>query len=62
MSAKAWIYAGLLILAGLFLPTSMLVGISPDRLSPPFVTLMAIALFLIPPMALVTIDSIGNEP
>jgi hypothetical protein len=54
MSAKVWIYAGLLTLAGLFLPTSMLVGIFPDRLSLPFGTLMVIALFLIPPMALVT--------
>ena len=53
MSAKVWICAGLLILAGLFLPAPMLVEIFPDRLSLPFETLRAITLFLIPSVALV---------
>jgi hypothetical protein len=53
MSAKVWIYAGLLILAGLFLPASMLVKIFPARLSQPFEALMAITPLLILSIALV---------
>jgi hypothetical protein len=53
MSARVWIYAGLFILAGLVLPTSMLVEIFPDRLSLPFGTLLATTLFMMPSIALV---------
>jgi hypothetical protein len=52
-SASVWIYAGLLVLVGLFLPTSILVDIFPAHLSPPFETAMAITLFLILSAALV---------
>lgn len=54
MSAKVWIYAGLLNLAGLFLPASILVRVFPARLSLPFESPMAITLLLILSMALVT--------
>jgi len=53
MSARVWIYAGLLILAGLVLPTSMLIENFLDRLSQPFENLLAITLFFLPSIALV---------
>jgi len=53
VSERVWIYAGLLILAGLFLPASLIMEIFPDRWSLPFDSLMALTLFLIASIALV---------
>jgi len=53
VSERVWIYAGLLILAGLFLPASMVVKIFPSRWSLPFGGSMAITLFSMLSMALV---------
>lgn len=55
MSAKVWIFAGLLILAILSLPASLLVNIFPARLSQPFGTPMSLLLFLIPSIALLAV-------
>jgi hypothetical protein len=61
MSAKVWIYAGLLNLAGLFLPASIFVRIFPARLSLPFESPMAITLLLILSMALATAALLLNS-
>jgi hypothetical protein len=61
MSAKVWIYAGLLNLAGLFLPASIFVKIFPARLSEPFGSPMAITLLSILSMALVTAALLLNS-
>jgi hypothetical protein len=53
VSHSVWIYAGLLILAALFLPASTIVDIFPARLSQPFGSLMALTLLLILSIALV---------
>jgi hypothetical protein len=53
VSHSVWIYAGLLILAALFLPASTIVEIFPARLSQPFDSLMAFTLLLILSVTLV---------
>jgi hypothetical protein len=53
VSYSVWIYAGLLILAALFLPASTIVEIFPARLSQPFDSAMAFTLLLILSVALV---------
>lgn len=53
VSHSVWIYAGLLILAALFLPASTIVDIFPARLSQPFGSLMALTLLLILSIVLV---------
>lgn len=52
ISATVWICAGLLILAMLSLPASVLVYIFPSRLTQPFDSAMALTLFLILSIAL----------
>jgi hypothetical protein len=47
MSAKVWIFAGLVVLAILFLPVSMLVKIIPARLSQPLDSLVSLMTFLL---------------
>lgn len=54
MSARVRIYTGLLILAGLFLPTSSIVAHPSVYLPGPIQTLLATTLFFMPPLALVS--------
>jgi hypothetical protein len=53
MSAGIWIYAGLLVLLGLFLPASMLIKIFPASGPEPFGSYEALALILILSIALI---------
>jgi hypothetical protein len=53
MSARVRIYTGLLILAGLFLPTSMIVAHPSFYLPQPFQALLPTTLFFMPSLALV---------
>jgi hypothetical protein len=61
MSVKVWIYTGLFILVGLFLPTSMLLEVFPNLLSQPFAILIEITPFLILSMVLVIVALLLNS-
>jgi hypothetical protein len=53
MSANVWVFTGLVILVGLFLPTPVPEGIFLEHLWPPIATLMAILPVLMPSVALI---------
>lgn len=61
MSAKVWIYAGLLTLVVLFLPTSMLAKILPDNLSQPLDSLVSVSFILIISFALIITAMLLNS-
>ena len=61
VSERVWIYAGLLILAGLFLPASTVVNIFPYRWSLPFEGSMALTLFSMLSVALVIVALLLNS-
>ena len=51
VSARAWICAGLVVLAALLYPTHRIFEVFPDRLSAPYGTPLAIALIAMPSLA-----------
>jgi len=61
ISPQAWIYTGLFILAGLFLPTAILVGYSLDPLPQTFRSIAQLGLFLLPSLALVAAAMLLNS-
>jgi hypothetical protein len=59
--SQVWIYIGLFVLAGLFLPTAMLVGYFLDPLPQPFRFIVQLVLFLLPSLALVAAALLLNS-